>query len=87
MQLPSLQHIIRKSTATLKRFPLVLLSATVAVVVAIFLAEEAYEEFQFLFNIVLVAILGIPLFTVLKLVAEQHSWPALREGIASVLLI
>lgn len=84
MQFPSLQHIAEKTTATLKRFPLVLLSATIGVGVAIFLAGDPAAETNFLFNIVLITILGIPLFTVVQLAAEQHSWsPSMKTGISA----
>lgn len=76
MQLPSLNHIAKKTTSTLQRFPLALLSAAIAVVIAIYMVEFSEVETQHLFNVVLVSLLGIPLFTTITLASEKGSWSA-----------
>lgn len=77
MQLPSLNHIVQKSASTLKRFPFAILSAAIAVCISIYLVENSGTEKTQLYNILLLALLGIPLFTVTELVCEKKGWTGL----------
>lgn len=91
MRLPSLEYILHKSLKTLKRFPLTIFSAIVATAVLIYLAEVSVEEGNLLYNLLLVAILGIPLFTAVQLISEQRSWNRpisfIVSGVAFLLLL
>lgn len=77
IQLPSLDYIFKKSSNTLKRFPLAIASASLAVFTAIYLSELSNENLQaseHLFRLIMVSVLGISLFTVITLSAEKKSW-------------
>lgn len=90
MRLPSLQILIRAASATLRRFPFVLLSAAVAAVGALLAidhpAEGVYER------LILVGALGLPLFFGLRLLSERRGWTATvylalqTAGIATLLV-
>ncbi|MCW9707128.1 DUF4153 domain-containing protein [Fodinibius salsisoli] len=91
MQLPSLDYILNQSQSTLLRFPFVLASAVLASGIAIYLTELPYQEVEdvpFLFNAIMVLVLGIALFTGLTLVAEKKKWnPLLVNGVGGLLLV
>lgn len=77
MKLPSLRHIASGSSAALHRFPLVLLSAAVAVVTALLLIELDPDSAQLMsryYALLLVSLLGLPLFLALKLTGEKMDW-------------
>lgn len=64
MKLPSIDYLYQNAKSSLIRFPLPLLSALVAVIISIYMAEY-YKEIDNLFpyiNSMLTAALGIPLF-------------------------
>lgn len=86
MRLPSLDHIAKKSFSTFNRFPLALTSATSAALMSVYLIALPYqqaEEMNFLYNILLVLVLGIPLFIALPLAGEQHQWSRTTKTIVS----
>ncbi|HET6528605.1 MAG TPA: DUF4153 domain-containing protein [Balneolaceae bacterium] len=74
MKLPSLDYIFKKAFYVLKRFPFAMAAAALAGVIAGCLAEQLSNQPEYLFNILLAAILGIPLFTVLQFVSEKRDW-------------
>lgn len=77
MKLPSLEYIVRKSSFTLKRFPLAIASATLAALTAVYLAELNYEQTKnadHLYSLIMVSALGISLFTVITLICEKREW-------------
>lgn len=77
MRLSLFNQVIGQTTTTFKRFSFSLLCAFAATGLAIFLVEKGGSEPSYLFNIILVAILGIPLFAVIKLTDEQRGWPSI----------
>lgn len=86
MRLPSLDHIANKSFSSFNRFPLALTSATLAALISVYLIALPYqqvEEVSFLYSILLVLVLGIPLFITLPLTGEQHQWSRTTEAIVS----
>ena len=76
MKLPSLNLIISKSSIALRRFPMVIASAAIAVIASIYLVEfnnEIDNESTWL-ALILVSALGISFFFVLKLIGEKLKW-------------
>ncbi|TYP92100.1 protein of unknown function (DUF4153) [Fodinibius salinus] len=74
MNFPSLNQIIQKSSKTLQRFPLALVSAFIATFTAIYLADLSYEQTtraDHLYGLIMVTVLGIALFTVIQLICEK----------------
>ena len=83
MKLPSVHKMLQDAGRTFLRFPLVLLDAAVGSVVAVILIDfEGPSEPTVLFEILLAAILGIPLLTGFTLFAEKRKW---KSGRAAVL--
>ena len=75
MKLPSLKHVFQKSARTLKRFPLVLLSAALGTVAAIWLTKSGQHPHQgVLHNLLITAALGLPFFTALAVMGEKQNW-------------
>lgn len=91
MKLPSLEHILRESAYTLKRFPLTLITATIAAVTGVCIIEFSLDEAYYLFNIIFACIPGIPLFIVIQLTAEKRDWSSitaiLTKGAACIILL
>ncbi|MFH0988458.1 MAG: DUF4153 domain-containing protein [bacterium] len=82
MKLPSFRQLLQDSARTSSRFPLVFLAATVGTVAAILLVDhEGPPQPTILFNILLAAILGIPLLIALVLFAERQKWSFLKSGV------
>ena len=92
MKLPSLQQVVRESSAALRRFPLVLIAAFVWTVTVLILVDyEGPPSSSILFKVLYAASLGFPLLLAVNLVAERRRWPASRtwgvQGICAVLLV
>ena len=80
VKLPSLQQVLQDAVRTFKRFPLVLINATIGTVCAVILIDhEGPAQATVLFNILLATILGIPLLTGLALPSEKKK---LAKGLA-----
>ncbi len=82
MKLPSLTTLIHGATATLARFPFVLLAATVATIATIIGPDDIRS--------ILASVLGIPLFFSIALFGERRGWSAAGKiggGIAGVVLL
>ena len=64
MKLPSFQYLLTNASKTLKRFPLTLIAAAIAVTIGIYLTENENQVKNFFpyINIMLTASIGIPLF-------------------------
>ncbi len=73
MRFPSIKLLVSAASATWARFPLVLLSAVAATLAAMLALEEVLkaEAARYMTT----ALLGIPLFTALALLAERKAWP------------
>ena len=77
MKLPSLNLIISKSLSALQRFPMVMVSAGIAVSVSIYLTELNNEQLSSAdswFALLMVSVLGISFFFALKLIGEKQKW-------------
>ncbi|SHE55124.1 protein of unknown function [Fodinibius roseus] len=86
MKFPSLEHIVKQSFSTLSRFPFAIASAISAALLAVYLIALPHQQLEgvsFLYNVLFVLVLGIPLFTALPLVGEQHRWGGTTVMIAS----
>jgi hypothetical protein len=80
MKLPSIQQVAGDTTRTIRRFPLVILNAAVGTMVAVVLIDhEGANQPSVLFKILHAAILGMPLFIGLALLAEKRGWSALAS--------
>jgi hypothetical protein len=85
MKLPSVQQILQDAIRTFLRFPFVLINAALGTIAAVILIDhEGPSQATVLFNILLAAILGIPLLTGLALFAEKKKW---GRGLAIALQI
>ena len=72
---PSYDYIINNAVFSIKRFPLTILSALVATICFIWMAEYDIDPGRnFPSKLVLIAMLGLPLFTALALFAEKRNW-------------
>lgn len=81
MRLPSLDRVVTTAGHAARRFPLVLTSALVASVSAMWLVE--YDDgHDLLERILYVSTLGLPLFVGITLLAERQDWSAGRKGLA-----
>lgn len=91
MKLPSVRKMIRGTSAVLRRFPLVMISAVVASVAAIVAVELNADSDSFLHRLFLVGTLGIPLLTALALSEQKQNvcWNRYfsLQGIGVVLLV
>jgi hypothetical protein len=75
MKLPSAQQVLRDFGGTFRRFPFVIVDATLGTLAAILLIDhEGPPSATFLFNVLFAAILGIPLLIATALVAEKKKW-------------
>jgi hypothetical protein len=73
MRLPSIQQVADESGRTFLRFPLVILSAALATLVALVLIDyDGPERASILFSLLLAGVLGVPLLTGLALMAEKR---------------
>lgn len=78
MKLPSLKILLERALQTLRRFPLVLMSAAVATVVSVYMIEHDGKVSPMLENLLPAAALGIGLSYMLTVLAEKRNWsPAL----------
>lgn len=78
MKLPSLKILLVRALQTLRRFPLVLMSAAVATTVSVYMIEHDGKVSPTLENLLPTAALGIALFFMLTVLAEKRNWsPAL----------
>lgn len=85
---PSLAALAREALATFVRFPATLLSGMVAAVMTISLVDDSAPPEKTI-HLAMVAALGIPLFTALRLYAEKpvggrplrRSWPLMLGGL------
>jgi hypothetical protein len=92
LRFPSLAALGREALATFVRFPATLLSGMVAAELTISLVDDSAPPEKTI-HLAMVAALGIPLFTVLRLYAEKpmggrplrRSWPLMLGGV--VLLV
>jgi len=89
MKLPSITRIWAEYKRTLQRFPLALISAVIATIVAIVLVErEELSKPPILYNILLSTILAIPLLTALRLAVARggsnlsRGWTMQAIGVA-----
>ncbi|MFZ5979027.1 MAG: DUF4153 domain-containing protein [Candidatus Zixiibacteriota bacterium] len=79
MKLPSIVQIGTEYIKTIRRFPLVILSAVAGSVMAIILVEnEGEPPASILYNILLASILALPLLASLKLTAEKFKLPTAK---------
>jgi hypothetical protein len=85
IKLPSLQQVLLDVVRTFKRFPFVLINATIGTICAVILIDhEGPAQATVLFNILLATILGIPLLTGLALFSEKKK---LAKGMAIALQV
>jgi hypothetical protein len=74
MKLPSITQIGAEYSRTLRRFPLTMVSAVIVTVAAIVLTErEGSSAPSIFYNILLTAILALPLLTALRLSGEREN--------------
>src|SRR5262245_60428924 len=89
MRFPSLASLGQATRATFVRFPATLLSAIAAAALAIHLVGDS-SPIEELVHLLMMAALGIPLFTALSLYAEkplssrrlERSWPLILAVLA-----
>jgi hypothetical protein len=75
MKLPSLKHLFHYAFRTLQRFPFALLSAGVGTIGALILIDRSGGSRDgVLHNLLVTAALGLPLFTILPILAEKWGW-------------
>lgn len=91
MKMPSLRLAFNDARRTLNRFPFVLLAAALGTAAAIILVDyKGPPGPSVLFQVLLAAILGLPLLLALALVAEKKRWgrpAALAAQAAGVVLL
>jgi len=91
MRLPSLGGVIAGAARTSRRFPFAVVNAITGAVAAVILMELRSPGLPILYNVVLAAALGLPLFTALPLLAEKRRWgrrlSLLTQGGAALLLL
>ena len=76
MKIPSLEVLWTHARRTLRRFPLVLLSAASGVGTMLYVLEkDAWDKLPALQNVLPTAILGVSLFFMLTALAEKRRWP------------
>lgn len=76
MKLPSLEVLFTHALRTLRRFPMVLLSAASGVGTMLYVLEkDAWDKLPALQNVLPTAILGVSLFFMLTALAEKRRWP------------
>ncbi|HEY2954085.1 MAG TPA: DUF4153 domain-containing protein [Candidatus Eisenbacteria bacterium] len=76
MKLPSLDELISGAARAFRRFPFAILSAGAGAAAAVILIDvNSSQRLAALYDLILAALLGIPLFTALPLVAERRRWP------------
>jgi len=86
MKLPSLNYLIENAKDSAKRFPLSLISALLAVAIAIYLFEE-HDNIKNLFpgvNIMLCGALGIPLFFCAKVIGIKRSFSLKNQSLLNL---
>ncbi|MDY6993285.1 MAG: hypothetical protein SVR94_11885 [Pseudomonadota bacterium] len=84
--LPSLDFIFKKSSAALKRFPMVIASGIIAAIAAIYLSEidpESAEHAPWI-ALFMVTILGISLFLAIRLTSERRGWNSAKNITADI---
>jgi len=86
MRLPSIEQLGREGLRSASRFPLVLISATIAACAASLLPDSSIDH-DALTGILYVASLGIPLFLAIGLVAERREGSRGAVWIARVVAI
>jgi hypothetical protein len=89
---PSVDRLLDGAVAAIRRFPLVLLCAVVGSVIAVILVEyrTGTDEYHLL-NVMVTAVLGIPMFIAFTLIGERQRWSAGRhvamQGVGIVVLV
>ncbi len=78
MKLPSIKTLITDANETLVRFPAALLVATIGAVAAIVNVERIESDNLVLNNILIVAIIGLPLLISVAMYAERSRWERLQ---------
>lgn len=78
MRFPSIDALARQARAVLVRFPWVLAAGLVAAIAANIGIENHTDE-QYWARVCLAAMLGLPLFTALTLLAEQLGWEGMKK--------
>lgn len=77
---PSITDIFQNSWNTFKRFPYAVLSAFSATVCGIILTESDKVSNEFVLQkLLLVSLLGLPLFIALKMFADRYHWKYLKS--------
>ena len=77
---PSITDVFQNSWNTFKRFPYAVLSAFSATVCGIILTESDKVSNEFVLQkLLLVSLLGLPLFIVLKMFADRYHWKYLKS--------
>lgn len=86
MKLPSIDYLTQSATYSLKRFPLVIISACIAATVATYLNEfwDTVDNPFPLMNLMLVAVLGISAFFSIKILIEKKGIKGPYRTIAQV---
>jgi hypothetical protein len=80
MRLPSVQQVVQESSRTLQRFPFVIACAVVGTLAALALTDyETTPASTVLFNLLVVAAVGIPFLLAITLFAESGKWSRLRS--------
>lgn len=80
MKLPSIQQVLQESNRTLQRFPFVIITAVVGTLCGLALADyETPPTSSPLFSILMAAVVGIPFFLAIALLAESGKWSRLRN--------
>jgi len=86
MKLPSFEVLWTHALHTLRRFPMVLLSAAIGTGAALYMMEkDAWEKLPALQNVLPAAILGVSLFFVLTVLAEKRQWLQWVHALAQTL--
>lgn len=83
---PTLAPVLRGAAAGARRFPLAILAGLVAATTAILLTDEIGPE-RTLERLILSAILGIPLFTGVRLLGERLRWRLPGQAVAALVAL
>lgn len=89
MKLPSVDYLYQKTKSSFLRFPLTILSAFIAVIIAIYLTEynkEINNTFPYI-NSMLTAALGIPLFFCVTIFNKKFGYPLVIQLLINLLAV
>ncbi|SIO16112.1 DUF4153 domain-containing protein [Algoriphagus halophilus] len=88
MKFPSLQQLSEDAIRSAKRFPLSLVTAFLASTLLIYLIEiDRFDQEIQLVNLLLVLMLGIPLFFCVDIYGEKHQFSPIKRKISWIVVV